>query len=115
MAAPPSPAQIAAALEKRVVGQKDAVREMSKVAVQRLREKGGRVVKSAADNQGGDADLVKAGCDVPFGECSGYEPFAGAPHDVIDIVSRLVGHARQAIRSRVDAATTVARPRVLRK
>jgi ATP-dependent Clp protease ATP-binding subunit ClpX len=29
VAAPPSPAQIAAALEKRVVGQKDAVREMS--------------------------------------------------------------------------------------
>ena len=36
MAAPPSPAQIAKALEKRVVGQKDAVREMSVALAKKL-------------------------------------------------------------------------------
>ena len=36
MAAPPSPAQIARALEKRVVGQKDAVREMSIALAKKL-------------------------------------------------------------------------------
>ncbi len=36
MAAPPSPAQIAAALEKRVVGQNDAVREMAVALAKKL-------------------------------------------------------------------------------
>ena len=36
MAAPPSPAQIAKALEKRVIGQKDAVREMSVALAKKL-------------------------------------------------------------------------------
>src|SRR4030042_7112927 len=74
----------------------------------RLRDDGGRMVISAPDDQRGGANLAEPTYDVPIFERAGHKKVTRPPHDMIDFISRLVGHPIQTVWSWVNAAATVA-------